>query len=81
MTKQQLIDDGYDDVIFFEDFEDCIVGISHDRRAVYSRNQMVCYMMENDGLTEEEANEYIDYNTIRSLAYINPSPIVLEIEE
>lgn len=86
MTVQDLIDNGYEDVVVFgsgdkKDYDGCIIGVSHDNRAVYSRKLMVQWLMEQDKISEEEANEWIDYNTIRSLPYREDSPIVLEFED
>jgi len=33
--------------------------------------------VDEDGMTEEEAMEFIDYNTIRALPYYESAPIIL----
>lgn len=38
---------------------------------------MVSCLMENDDMTEEEAVEFIEYNTIRSLPYYDEAPIIV----
>ena len=42
MTRQELIDKGYEDTVVFEnpDFDGCIVGVTTDRIAVYSFSKM-----------------------------------------
>lgn len=51
-------------------FDTAIVGIDYDR--------MIAELMETDNITEEEAIDFIDYNTIRSLPYYGEyAPIVL----
>ena len=38
---------------------------------------MIDYLVENEQMNEDEAVEFIDYNTIRSLDYIENHPIIL----
>lgn len=46
-------------------------------RVVYDYEKMIEYQV-NQGMTEEEAIEWIDYNTLRALPYAGPmGPIVL----
>ena len=78
--RQALCDMGLDEAIVFEnpDFSDAIIGITHDDRVVYSYGLMVrCLIAEND-MTEEEAVEFIDYNTIGALPYMGETgPVVV----
>ena len=59
------------DIVLFEDpdYADAVVGISHDDRLIYSYGKMVEHLMRVDGITEEEAIDFIDTNTMRSLPY------------
>ena len=77
--KENLVANGYEDVVVFEnpDYASAFIGVSEDNRAIYSYEDMVIHLMETDGMTEEEAAEFIDYNTIRALPYIENSPIVM----
>lgn len=75
-----LVERGDEKTVFFTnpDFIDAIVGISEDGRLVYSYSKMVDSLMLSDNMSYEEAVEFIDYNTIRSLPYMGEkSPIVL----
>lgn len=38
MTRQDLVDNGHEDVVVFEnpDFDGCIIGVTTDNQAVYS---------------------------------------------
>ena len=79
-ARDRLLDNGYDDVIIFENesYDDALIGVSEDRRAIYSFEKMVEWLMKKDNISEEEAIEWIEYNTIRSLPYIgNKAPIVM----
>lgn len=43
---------------------------------------MVEHLVETDGMTEEEAVEFIDYNTIRSLPYAGEgAPVIMYMLE
>ena len=53
------------------------LGVSSDNRAVYDYEKMVECLMEGDGMDEDEAADFISYNTIRSLDYVQGAPIVL----
>ena len=37
-ARDRLLDNGYDDVIIFENesYDDALIGVSEDRRAIYS---------------------------------------------
>lgn len=71
---------GYENAIIFEnpDYDEAIIGVSHDDRVIYSFEKMVKCLVDNDKMTDEEAIEFIEYNTIRAIPYFGPSaPIVL----
>ena len=78
--KEALCDRGFEDAVVLEtpDFADAVVGASDDGRVVYDYERMVRSLMRKDGMDEEEAREYIDYNTIRALPYMgDKAPIVV----
>lgn len=72
-----MIDFG-EDLVVFENpsYEGALVGISSDNRAVYEYSLMVKALMA-EGMNEDEAEEWIEYNTIRALPYVKNSPIVM----
>ncbi len=58
-------------------FDEAIMGVTEDNRVVYNFDDMVDCLMEEDGLAQEEAVEFIEYNTVRTLPYIGAkSPII-----
>lgn len=69
-VKQYLIDEGHGDALTFENpsFEDSFIGITHDGRAVYDYERMVEELV-TAGWSEEEAVDWISYNTLRSIPY------------
>lgn len=80
--EEKLSNAGYEDVVYFPDFgEECIIGIDTNGRAVYSFEKMVEHLV-NDGMSDIDAIDHIEYNTIRSLPYIdnqteNHAPIII----
>ena len=82
MTRQDLCDSGYEDVIVFEneDYEGCIVGVTTNNEAVYSKSKMIEWYMKQHHCSEEEALEWIEHNT-EGLIGFEGSPIILEIDE
>ena len=79
-AEQRLLDAGYEDVIIFsgDSYDDALIGVSEDGRAIYDFDLMVEWLMNQDGMDEEDAIEWIEYNTIRSLPYVGEkAPIVM----
>lgn len=51
--------------LLMDGFDDAIIGTTmsvHDLRVVYSYHKMVDVLMVRDGMSEDEAMEFIDYN-------------------
>ena len=79
-VKERLVDNGYDDVIVFENYsyDDALIGVTEDRRAVYDFDKMVDWLCSTEGFSYDEAVEWIEYNTIRSLPYAGDgAPIIM----
>jgi hypothetical protein len=79
-AREKLLDLGYEDIIIFENesYDDALIGVSHDERAIYSFEKMIEWLVEKDGITQEEAIEWIEYNTIRAIPYAgSKAPIVM----
>lgn len=78
-VESRILDAGYEDVVIFGDneYSTAFIGMTDDGRAVYDYDLMVEWLMETDHIDDVEAMEWIDYNTIRSLPYIQNSPIIV----
>ena len=64
-------------------YDKSIIGFtSEEGRAVYSYESMVQEYMEDEHCSEEEAQEWVDYNTMRALPYGDKghNPIVITLE-
>ena len=82
LTKlKELGDDFVSKSIVFQspDYDDAIIGYDAiDGRVVYNFDKMVEYLMESDGIDEDDAIEFINYNTIGTIPHIgDKAPIVL----
>lgn len=79
-AEDKILEAGYEDVALLTDFsyDDALVGVTEDGRAVYDFYKMVAWLVEEEGWTDEEAVEWIEYNTIRALPYAGPkAPIIM----
>lgn len=83
IRRQTLLDLGYEDLKFFErsDYDSAIIGVDSDNRVVYDYDKMVEHLMVNDGMEEDDAIDYVDFNPIRSLPYEKNAPIVIHNHE
>jgi hypothetical protein len=60
------------------DFDDAIVGYTTDGRLVYSYEAMVEVLMDRDGMSVDDACEFLEYNTLRTLPYMGEfRPVIL----
>lgn len=77
---ERILNAGYENVVYLTNFsyDDALIGISEDNRAIYDYDKMVEWLMKEENFTREEAIEWIDYNTIRALPYMgNEAPIIM----
>ena len=78
--RELICELGYEDAIVFDnpDFDDAIIGVTDDSRIVYDYDKMVESLAKQDSITELEAIEFIDYNTLRAIPYAGEcAPIVM----
>jgi hypothetical protein len=69
-----------EDAIVFDNmsYDSSIIGVTTDGRVVYDYDKMVEELMQDEEWSYEEAVEWIDYNTIRSLPYAGDNaPIIM----
>ena len=59
------------------DFNDAIIGVTTDDRAVYDYDLMVESLAKKDNISLDEAQEFIDYNTVRALPYMSNAPVII----
>ena len=82
-AEQRILDAGFENIVILRDFsyDSALVGISDDNRAIYDFNKMVEWLIFAEGFEEDEAVEWIGYNTIRSLPYAGERSPIVAFEE
>lgn len=79
-AEERLLENGYVGVTFLTEYsyDDALIGVTEDGRAVYDYEKMIQWLMDTEGWSCEEAMEWIDYNTLRSLPYMGEGvPIIM----
>ena len=79
-AEERLLEAGYEGVVFLTDFsyDDALIGVSVDDRAIYDYEKMVEWLMRTQGWSADDAIEWIDYNTLRALPYAGEAaPIIM----
>ena len=74
---REMLDDG---AIVFDNpaFDNSIIGTAINGQAVYCYESMVNELMQDDTLSEQDAIDWIEYNTLRSIPYAGEmAPIVI----
>ena len=81
MTAAERIENSdFEDVLILESYsyDDALIGVTDDGRAVYDFDKMVEWLKTNEGMGELEAIEWIEYNTIRALPYMgDKAPLIV----
>ena len=78
--REKLVENFGDDLMFADTFDGAIIGVATGRDSelvVYNARQMVEILLQEENLAEEDAWEYLEFNTF--CAYIGKnSPIYVE---
>ena len=72
MNNRKILEDlDYEELIVFEnpDYDDAIIGVSHDDRVIYDYDKMIEHLVNTEHISVEDAADFISYDTIRSLSY------------
>lgn len=81
MTKLEQILEQFPDNNFvtLDGLDDAIIGVYADTetpRLVYSINEITeCFVKQ--GMTDEEAIDFYEYNTARAIPYVENAPILI----
>ena len=81
-TRERIAEINPDAVLFEEEYYDAaILGLDNEDRVVYDLNKMITAYMAANNADYIDAVEWIEYNTLRSLPYIEASarPVVLTL--
>jgi hypothetical protein len=70
-TREELAEQYGDDILLMDGYDDCVVGVVEQ----FGRPPIVCYDRElvirklmEDGMTQEEAEEFFEFNQIGAWA-------------
>jgi hypothetical protein len=77
--REYLEAQGHEETMFFENpsFVKAITGITDSGQLIYDYELMIAAAMEEEHWTDEEAIEWIEYNTMRTIPYMGHThPIV-----
>jgi hypothetical protein len=83
-NRERLADAGCYETVVFEnpDYDDAIIGVTQDGKAVYDYAKMVENLMREDNISQEDAIDFIEYNTIRALPYAGEdAPVIIHLLE
>ena len=78
-NREKLADAGYEAVVVFDtpDYDEALIGITEDDGAVYDLDLMIAHLVRTEGMDELEALDFIEYNTIRALPYVENAPVII----
>ena len=79
-AEERLLYAGYDGIKYLTNYsyDDALIGVTDDGRAIYNYELMVEWLMNEEGWTDNEAVEWIEYNTIRAIPYFGVgAPIIM----
>ena len=79
-AEEKLLAADYEGVVIFcgYSYDDALIGVTEDNRAVYDYDKMVAWLMATEQMPRNSAIEWIEYNTVRALPYAGPSaPIIM----
>lgn len=79
-AEERLLEAGYEDVVYLVNYgyDDALIGVTDDGRAVYDYNKMVEWLMNKENWSEIDAIEWIEYNTMRAIPYMGEgAPIIM----
>lgn len=83
MSIRELIEENYaghveDGPLFADGLDEAIIGICpNSLRVIYSRTKCAQILAKEDGMTDEEALDYLEYNTFNT--YVGEyTPIFME---
>lgn len=79
-AAERMLDAGYEGIVLFADYsyDDALIGVTEDGRAVYDYEKMISWLVETEGWTPDEAEDWVNYNTIRALPYMGDNaPLIM----
>lgn len=80
---REALDEHADGAVILEPeyLDEAIIGLSSDDRIVYDYTKLMKAFMEHDGMTYDEAAEWIDFNIINAHFGAQDPIIMWDVEE
>ncbi len=83
VTFEDIVESLPDDALLADGFEDALIGVAETAEglaALYDRAKCIKIPVDRDGMTDDDANEFFDYNVIRGAVQMGPgAPVFGEI--
>ena len=67
--------------IFFDEpsYEEALIGETDDGKVVYDYYGMIESLIKNEGMSDDDASDFISYNTVRLAPYLGErSPLIVD---
>ena len=81
MTIKEYLDNSpFEEVLLLKNFsyDSAFRGVTYDGRAVYDFDEMVEWLKRYTGWSQDEAEQWIESNTLKSLPYYGEkSPVIM----
>lgn len=66
MNIRNYLSENFPDTLIADGFDDAIIGVAHDGRAVYDINAMLDVLIKRDHMLLSEAMEFLEFNTLNA---------------
>lgn len=78
-ARERIENEGYEDVIIFSNpsYDDALVGITNDNRAVYDYEKMIEWLITNEDMDYDEAADFVCWND--SFYYGEGYPLIIHL--
>jgi len=76
-ARERIENEGYEDVIIYDNpsYDDALIGITNDNRAVYDYDKMIEWLIEKEGMDYDESADFISWNN--SFYYGEGYPLII----
>lgn len=78
--RDSITEMGFEEAVVFDNpaYDEAIVGVSDEGRAVYDYDRMVQVLIQRDEMEEDEAADFVSYNALRAAPYAGKyAPIIM----
>ena len=69
--------EGWEEAVEYPEYRDALIGFTDDFRLVYDYDEIVRILMERDGATLEDAQDYVDFNLVGVNIFGRKMPLII----